>query len=148
MKHRIKGVRQNLGKDGGKWASLRQQAPRKMKEGQRKVQGYQQGREAGGSEHRAGRRLGAHRQRGSFTGTAHCPVWPKGMASSCHRAHRHGETVIWEFSVDFWNHRWFHTKWTDYCFRAELESQKITCSSLTGMNNFFHSTNQCHQNST
>lgn len=47
-----------------------------------------------------------------------------------------------EFSVDFGNHGWFHTKWIDYCFRAELEFPERPCSrSLAGVNNVFHPIN-------
>lgn len=47
-----------------------------------------------------------------------------------------------EFSVDLGNHEWFHTKWIDYCFGAELEFPERLCSgSLAGMKNVFPSIN-------
>ena len=51
-----------------------------------------------------------------------------------------------EFSVDLGNHGRLHTKWIDYCFRAELEFPERLCSgSLAGMNNVFcQSTQRYH----
>ena len=51
-----------------------------------------------------------------------------------------------EFSVDLGNHGGLHTKWIDYCFRAELEFPERLCSgSLAGMNNVFHQSTQRYQ---
>lgn len=72
--------------------------------------------------------LGAEKaqQLGSFKGMGHFLLWFKETACSCYWGYFHEQMVSSEFSVDFWNHWWFHTKWIDYCFRAELNVQKGT----------------------
>lgn len=75
-------------------------------------------------------------------GTQHFPAWFRGTARSRCCPYCCEKTENSEFSVDFGAHGRLHTKWIDYCFRAELEFPDRPCSgSPAGMNNVFHPIN-------
>ena len=60
---------------------------------------------------------------GSFKGMGLFFLWFKETACPCYCEYFHEKMESFEFS-DFWNHQWFHTKWTDCCFSAELSVQR------------------------